>query len=231
MAKSSDRSFTSNSTHNSFDNNSRTPVNGRPDICNRVGAEIVGIDFNESRKSSHGKRSSPSFRSTTLMLLTVSFYTILTTLLGGLVYLIHQTQEEPNMNVTEREALEDPVWNQYFKMITIKAFGDEIALSHYAFSFIIYYATGCNFRLRVHQLFRGLFYRLGCRCSTLMKLGQFEDSENIPSVARRSHNRLLTNGDRTNNVDHASYSHNQRKLQTPKRLTVSEQSPLSNKQT
>ncbi|CAI2725541.1 unnamed protein product [Schistosoma spindalis] len=173
--------------------------------------ELIHINYNDSYKISHNKRTSPSFKSTTLMLLTVSFYTILTTLLGGLVYLIHQTQEEPNMNATEKEALEDPIWNQYFKMITIKAFGDEIALSHYAFSFIIYYATGCNFRQRVHQLCRNLFYKLGCRCNTLMKLGLNDESDNIPSIARRSHNRLLTNSDRQDDIDFTSSQYRQSK--------------------
>ncbi|CAH8293081.1 unnamed protein product [Schistosoma turkestanicum] len=99
-------------------------------------------------------------------------------------------------------------------MITIKAFGDEIALSHYAFSFIIYYATGCNFRQRVHQLFHSLFYKLGCRCDAFMKLGVNDESENNmpPSIARRSHNRLLlTNSDRQDDAQdvtlRTSYSH------------------------
>ncbi|TNN06638.1 Pyrokinin-1 receptor [Schistosoma japonicum] len=193
--------FNVNNQHNSIDEYNKTPINGQSSIYNRISTELPGVNVNQTRKDSHSKRSSPSFRSTTLMLLTVSFYTILTTLLGGLVYLIHQTQEEPNMNATEKEALEDPVWNRYFKMITIKAFGDEIALSHYAFGFIIYYVTGCNFRQRVHQLLRRLFYKLGCRCRNLMKLGINEDSESIPSIARRSQNRLLTNSDRRDDAD------------------------------
>ncbi|CAH8827102.1 unnamed protein product [Trichobilharzia szidati] len=235
IPKYSDKSLASRHPVNSFDNNGRpTIINGRPHISSRISSDVVGLDFNASRKSSHGKRTSPSFKSTTLMLLTISFYTILTTLLGGLVYLIHQTQEEPNMNVTEMEALKDPVWNRYFTTITIKAFGDEIALSHYAFGFIIYYATGCNFRLRVHQLFRGLFYRLGCRCEALMRLGLNDDSENIPSFARRSHNRLLTNGDRLdNNFDNSPHSHHphQQKLLTDTKSTTNDQSSQLNKST
>ncbi|CAH8827117.1 unnamed protein product [Trichobilharzia szidati] len=134
----------------------------------------------------------------------------------------------------DRKALKDPVWNRYFTTITIKAFGDEIALSHYAFGFIIYYATGCNFRLRVHQLFRGLFYRLGCRCEALMRLGLNDDSENIPSFARRSHNRLLTNGDRLdNNFDYPPHSHHphQQKLLTDTKPTTNDQSSQLNKPT
>nr|CAH8824679.1 unnamed protein product [Trichobilharzia regenti] len=242
IPKYSDKSPASRHPVNSFDNNnnnnSRPTINGRPHISSRISSDVVGLDFNASRKSSHGKRTSPSFKSTTLMLLTISFYTILTTLLGGLVYLIHQTQEEPNMNVTEMEALKDPIWNRYFTTITIKAFGDEIALSHYAFGFIIYYATGCNFRLRVHQLFRGLFYRLGCRCEALMRLGLNDDSENIPSFARRSHNRLLTNGDRLdNNFDYSPHSHHhhhqhhQQMLPADTKSTTNDPSPQLSKQT
>ncbi|CAH8480888.1 unnamed protein product [Schistosoma mattheei] len=182
-------------------NHNKSIINEKSIISNRNdNNELIHINYNDSYKISHNKRTSPSFKSTTLMLLTVSFYTILTTLLGGLVYLIHQTQEEPNMNATEKEALEDPIWNQYFKMITIKAFGDEIALSHYAFSFIIYYATGCNFRQRV------------CRCHKLMKLGINEESDNnnnIPSITRRSHNRLLTNHDRQDDLDFTIHTSSQ----------------------
>ncbi|CAH8487866.1 unnamed protein product [Schistosoma bovis] len=193
-------------------NHNKSIINEKSIISNRNNNnELIHINYNDSYKISHNKRTSPSFKSTTLMLLTVSFYTILTTLLGGLVYLIHQTQEEPNMNATEKEALEDPIWNQYFKMITIKAFGDEIALSHYAFSFIIYYATGCNFRQRVHQLCKSVLYKLGCRCHKLMKLGINEESDNnnIPSITRRSHNRLLTNHDRQDDLDFTIHTSSQ----------------------
>ncbi|XP_018646117.1 rhodopsin-like orphan GPCR, putative [Schistosoma mansoni] len=225
--------------YNLFNENNKLLMNGQSNITNTTNTinttnnttynnnnnELMNINYNDSYKIINNKRNNPSFKSTTLMLLTVSFYTILTTLLGGLVYLIHQTQEEPNMNATEKEALKDPVWNQYFKMITIKAFGDEIALSHYAFSFIIYYATGCNFRQRVHQLCRNLLYKLGCRCNTLMKLGINEHNDNIPSITRRSHNRLLTNTtttttnnnnnnrqDDTDSTPHISHHRQSRKL-------------------
>ncbi|CAH8465129.1 unnamed protein product [Schistosoma turkestanicum] len=95
--------------HDSIDQNyhNKSPINGQShSIMSRKSNELVGVNSHELPRTSHGKRTSPSFKSTTLMLLTVSFYTILTTLLGGLVYLIHQTQEEPNMNATEEEVSE-----------------------------------------------------------------------------------------------------------------------------
>ncbi|RTG84471.1 uncharacterized protein DC041_0003128 [Schistosoma bovis] len=161
-------------------NHNKSVINEKSIISNRNNNnELIHINYNDSYKISHNKRTSPSFKSTTLMLLT---------------------------------ALEDPIWNQYFKMITIKAFGDEIALSHYAFSFIIYYATGCNFRQRVHQLCKNVLYKLGCRCHKLMKLGINEESDNnnnIPSITRRSHNRLLTNHDRQDDLDFTIHTSSQ----------------------
>ncbi|CAL8092781.1 unnamed protein product [Calicophoron daubneyi] len=120
-------------------------------------------------------RHSPSFRSTTFMLLIVSFYMIITTLLGGLMYLLHQTQALPNLDVTEEELLADHTWSHYISVMTVKAFVDELALSYYAFGCIIYYATGNSFRHRVHQMMRRLLDHFGCRCRGLKKFGVSDD--------------------------------------------------------
>ncbi|KAF7260956.1 hypothetical protein EG68_01829 [Paragonimus skrjabini miyazakii] len=130
-------------------------------------------------------RHNPSFRSTTFTLLVVSFYMIAATLLGGLMYLLHLVNKIPNVEVTEEEALADPSFSMYLRIVTIKTFGDEIALSYYALGFIIYYATGHTFRQRVHQLLRGVLTRCGCCGENALRLGT-SDEPDFVSTSRRT---------------------------------------------
>ncbi|KAF8570359.1 hypothetical protein P879_01480 [Paragonimus westermani] len=130
-------------------------------------------------------RHNPSFRSTTFTLLVVSFYMIAATLLGGLMYLLHLVNKIPNVEVTEEEALADPSFSMYLRIVTIKTFGDEIALSYYAFGFIIYYATGHTFRQRVHQLLRGVLARCGCCCAAALRVGTSDEMDFV-STSRRT---------------------------------------------
>ncbi|KAA0187838.1 Rhodopsin orphan GPCR [Fasciolopsis buskii] len=135
------------------------------------------------------ERHSPSFRSTTFMLLCVSFYMIIATLLAGLMYLFNHIFDEPDLTLTEEEALKDRHWLLTIRILTIKTFGDEIAMSYYAFGFIIYYATGHSFRERVHQLFRMVFVRCGCCRESLTKPRASEDLE-FTSATRRTQRRI-----------------------------------------
>ncbi|KAA3676707.1 uncharacterized protein DEA37_0005901 [Paragonimus westermani] len=130
-------------------------------------------------------RHNPSFRSTTFTLLVVSFYMIAATLLGGLMYLLHLVNKIPNVEVTEEEALADPSFSMYLRIVTIKTFGDEIALSYYAFGFIIYYATGHTFRQRVHQLLRGVLARCGCCGAAALRVGTSDEMDFV-STSRRT---------------------------------------------
>ncbi|THD27877.1 Rhodopsin orphan GPCR [Fasciola hepatica] len=137
------------------------------------------------------ERHSPSFRSTTFMLLCVSFYMIIATLLAGLMYLLNHIFDEPDLTLTEEEALKDRHWLMTIRILTIKTFGDEIAMSYYAFGFIIYYATGHSFRERVHQLFRMVFIRCGCCRESFTKCRTSEDFQ-FASTSRRAQRRPTT---------------------------------------
>ncbi|CAI2738676.1 unnamed protein product [Dicrocoelium dendriticum] len=79
---------------------------------------------------------------------------------------------------------EDPQWTRYLSIMSIKAFGDEIALSYYAFGFLIYYATGQAFRHRVHYLLRRLLNSCGFHCKPIMRLGVSDDFEFVPNKRR-----------------------------------------------
>ncbi|KAG5454384.1 hypothetical protein CSKR_107234 [Clonorchis sinensis] len=154
--------------------------NGSQVFRRRSKARDVNIEQNGRRSG----QSSPSFRSTTLMLLIVSFYMIITTLLGGILYVLHHMQKFPNPNLSDEEMQTDPDWITYTRLMTIKAFGDEFALSYYAFGFFIYYCTGQNFRNRVHQLLRRLLNLCGFHCKSLSRLGVSEELE-FTSAARQ----------------------------------------------
>ncbi|VDP74327.1 unnamed protein product [Echinostoma caproni] len=137
------------------------------------------------------ERHSPSFRSTTFMLLCVSFYMIIATLLAGSMYLLNHIFDEPDLTLTEDEALKDRQWLLTMRILTIKTFADEIAMSYYAFGFIIYYATGHSFRERVHQLFRMMFVRCGCCRDSFAKYGHSDELE-FTSATRRPQRRITS---------------------------------------
>lgn len=172
----------------SKENKAKTVENLGNSKCGNSGV----IDQNDDRRKSARERrnqlshskGNPSFRSTTMMLLIVSFYMIVTTLLGGLIYLLHQTNEPPNMKVTESELEQDPQWTRYLSIMNIKAFGDEVALSYYAFGFIIYYSTGQAFRHRVHYILRHLLNRCGFQCDAILRLGISDDFEFVANRRR-----------------------------------------------
>ena len=116
----------------------------------------VGGTNNMSRRNS----STGNNASTTLMLLYVSFYVILTTLPATLVYAIIHYFPEGSHNLTDVQIMSDSTWRLYFAYLTTRKVVEEICLSHYACNFILYMATGPQFRkaaselFSVHHLFR-----------------------------------------------------------------------------
>ncbi|KAM7537363.1 hypothetical protein Aperf_G00000079445 [Anoplocephala perfoliata] len=104
---------------------------------------------------SGGEATSPKFRSTTIMLLVVSFYVIFATLLGGLWYLLDiKFSIDAYSNLPKREFDTRPEVARALKLRMIKIVCDELALSHFAMGFVLYFSTGKNFRAEVCRLFR-----------------------------------------------------------------------------
>lgn len=91
--------------------------------------------------------------------------------------------------------MNDPNWQRYFTIVTIKSFGDEIALSHYAFGFIIYYTTSQNFKYRVHQLFKLWFHYFG-RCKSTIR--KDHESDQLIGLSRRNQRRATNSFDKQN---------------------------------
>ena len=98
-----------------------------------------------SSTSGSGQHSNGS-AATTVMLLSVSFYVILTTLPATLVYALYQKFPEGNVYLTDAEIRVNAEWNRYFTYITYRKFVEEICLSHYACNFFLYVITGPQFR-------------------------------------------------------------------------------------
>ncbi|CAH1796716.1 unnamed protein product [Owenia fusiformis] len=83
---------------------------------------------------------------TTVMLLSVSFYVIFTTLPATLVYSMTYVLPERTKNLTDAQIRTDSSWQGYFSYLMIRKIVEEICLSHYACNIFIYLVTGVQFR-------------------------------------------------------------------------------------
>ena len=106
-----------------------------------------GMSMLPGGQAAHGS----SGAATTVMLLSVSFYVIITTLPATLVYALVQAYPEGDYNLTDSEILADPVWKRFFIYITSRKIVEEICLSHYACNFFLYLLTGKQFRQSLVQ--------------------------------------------------------------------------------
>ncbi len=89
-------------------------------------------------------------RATTVMLLSVSFYVIFTTLPATIVYALNVN--EGDNTLTDSQIKQDPVWNNYLVYLTARKIIEEICLSHYACNFFLYLITGVHFRAALLEL-------------------------------------------------------------------------------
>ncbi|KAH9500080.1 hypothetical protein Btru_076550 [Bulinus truncatus] len=91
---------------------------------------------------------------TTVMLLAVSFYQIITTLPVSIVYSLFWKFSRP---VTE-----DPdLWSSHYTYLLVQTVFKEYGITHYAFNFFIYLATGKMFRQELKRLLLRPFAKLG----------------------------------------------------------------------
>jgi len=100
-----------------------------------------------------GDATNGSTSATTVMLLSVSFYVIITTLPATLVYVLMVDFPEGDHKLSEDEIRVDPVWNRNLNYMLGRKIVDEICLSHYACNFILYIITGAHFRRSLLELF------------------------------------------------------------------------------
>ncbi|KAK2168211.1 hypothetical protein LSH36_19g04006 [Paralvinella palmiformis] len=88
---------------------------------------------------------------TTAMLLSVSFYVILTTIPASVVYSLQIQDGDPYLS--DEQIRNDPVWQRYFDFLTVRKVVEEICLSHYACNIVLYMITGTQFRKAFAETF------------------------------------------------------------------------------
>ena len=96
-------------------------------------------------------------RSTTLMLLGVSFYQIFTVLPVTVSVSLYMKFPMGNACLTDNQMDSDPTWINYFKYTAVKLIIQNIGMSHYAVNFFIYMMTGKLFRKQLYELFAIFF--------------------------------------------------------------------------
>lgn len=96
---------------------------------------------------------------TTLTLLAVSFFLIVTTLPVTLIYVLYVTFKEGDPGMTDEEKSTDATWIRHRVYLEIRAVVEEIGLSHYASNFYIYLFTGRIFRRELRRILASVVCR------------------------------------------------------------------------
>ena len=118
-----------------------------------------------SGSGGHGENGSDACRNTATrrarlaatnaVLLTVSFYLILTTLPVTLVYLVNDAFPMGDKRVDSRAVMSaDPVWRRFIVFETISIIVNEFCMSHAAAGVLLFAASSSEFRRAVFDLFR-----------------------------------------------------------------------------
>ncbi|XP_052100192.1 thyrotropin-releasing hormone receptor-like isoform X1 [Mytilus californianus] len=112
--------------------------------------EIRKIDARDTTRlySGHSGRATTT---STVTLLSVSFYFICTLLPASIVYAMQSLLPYGNKMSVQKMVL-DPTWRKYLQYLMIRKVVEEICLSNQACYFFIYYLTGSLFRKRVHNM-------------------------------------------------------------------------------
>ena len=88
--------------------------------------------------------TSSATAATTVMLLSVSFYVILTTIPASVVFSLHY--DEGDGSLTDDEVRQDPTWQKYFHFLFVRKIVEEICLTHFSCNIFLYIITGTQFR-------------------------------------------------------------------------------------
>jgi len=126
------------------------------DAVSRRAAKSSSKSLTSRKNSQRSRTDSSSSTATTVMLLSVSFYVIATTLPATLVYVLESEFPEGDRTMNDLEISQDPTWSRYLGYILSRKVVEEICLSHYACNIVLYVVTGAHFR-------RALLELLSCR--------------------------------------------------------------------
>jgi hypothetical protein len=93
-----------------------------------------------------------SNQTSTVTLLSVSFYLICTLLPATIVYAIQMSIKSGNLATNPADWSKDPTWSSYMIYYHIRRIVEEICLSNYACYVFIYCITSAYFRAEVHKI-------------------------------------------------------------------------------
>ena len=119
---------------------------------------------------------SSSNQTSTITLLSVSFYLICTLLPATIVYTIQLSIHPGNLSTPPKDWAKDSTWSSYLTYYHIRRIVEEICFSNYACYVFIYYITSSYFRAEVHKLWC-------CARSPGIKSIKTECTSNLPSYA------------------------------------------------
>ena len=91
-------------------------------------------------------------QTSTVTLLSVSFYLICTLLPATIVYTLQSLIKTGDHTIPIEKWTDDPKWQRYLTYFTIRKIVEEICFSNYACYVFIYYLTGSYFRTEVHKI-------------------------------------------------------------------------------
>jgi len=136
----------------------------------------------------HGRSQKTS--ATTIMLLVVSFYLIVTTLPVTVVYV-------SGVNFPEVTSCSDPAMPRYWRYRLVRTVVEEIGITHFALNFYIYLVTGKQFRTEFKTMFgwkptKSNFEKERTDYTTLRT--SFRNSLKKDTTVRVSSNGITTNG-------------------------------------
>lgn len=121
------------------------------------------------------KSNKGSSRATTVMLMSVSFYMIFTTLPATIVYAMGVQFNYGEMKMTDEQVFLDDTWTKYRYYLTGRKIVEEICLSHYACNFFLYLITGEHFR----KCFLDII-----RCTSKHKSNSFKSNGNYSEISQ-----------------------------------------------
>nr|ANO39046.1 GCR079 [Schmidtea mediterranea] len=103
---------------------------------------------------SQQNKEKSAFKSSTILLLSVSFLLIVTTLPTGFVYALQFVCPVGNETLSVEQMKVDPDWIKFINYQILKEVVDFFSMIHFSINFVIYYITGESFRTEFYLLFQ-----------------------------------------------------------------------------
>ncbi|KAL8570816.1 hypothetical protein ACOMHN_006965 [Nucella lapillus] len=108
-----------------------------------------GVITRQQQNRSEGSSTTAS----TLTLLSVSFYLIITQLTATIVNTLQMVYPPGDPLLTDAQIIEDDTWHAFFTYLDTRKILEAVCVSHYACYFFVYCLTGKHFRREVVYLF------------------------------------------------------------------------------